>query len=163
MIAIRDPAHAYMLLSSGVRRPRTLFPWQRKNASFGGYVPLSSGSPSRVPQPTAEQMAEMRAQSDEADRLFIARFREVEQRYGEMLRATAAQLSRVGAASLSTNKGDIHVRIIRFRNDRLVLELVHPWGWSQSMSSQARVADDCVHALANTLAQAPPGTEPFAR
>ena len=169
MIAIRDPAHAYMLLSSGVTRPRTQFPWHRKNGSFG-YLALTSGSPGRVSQPTAEetqqlraQMDQRRAQSAETDRLFWARLNDVEQRFGELLEATAAELTRVGAATLRTTTGDIHARIICFPNDHLVVELVHPRGWSQGMSSQARVAHDCVHALASTLAQAPPDTEPLAR
>src|ERR1700693_1151209 len=97
VVAIRDPAYAYMLRSSGFRRPRGRRPWRRtKSLSTGGYAPV--GTPVR--QPTDEEIAELRAQADVGLRLHIDNIRDVEQRHGEVIRKTAAALTRDGSARL---------------------------------------------------------------
>src|ERR1700730_4357223 len=162
IIAIRDPAHAYMLLSSGVPRPRPRFRRQRENSGWG-YVLVSSERAVRMAQLTDEEMQRLRAQGAEASRLFISRVHEVEQRRGEILRATAAELVRVGAATLRTTAGDIHARVIRFRNQAVVIEIVYRGGWSQARASQSTVTESCVHGLASALAQESPDAEPCSR
>ena len=54
VIAIRDPAYAYMLRSSGVRRPRTPLPWRRPKPFSQGYTRAGT----RLPQLTDEEIAE---------------------------------------------------------------------------------------------------------
>ncbi len=160
IVAIRDPAHAYMLLSYGEprhRRPRG----SHKNHSVGGYAELRSGPDDVVPSPTREEMQALRARGAEASRVFNARFEDTETRYGDLLRATAAELLRTGRATLRTTAGDMHGRIVRFRNNAVVLEIVYPWGRSQSRCSQATIAQSCVHNLASALAQAPADAKPL--
>ena len=123
-----------------------------------GYAPL--GAP--TPQRTAEEMQELRSQAEAANRVFMARVRDVGNRHGEVLRDTAAELMRVGTATLRTSVGDIQARIIRFRKEAVVLEIHYPGGRSQARSSQSTVGDTTVHALADALASARPEAEPLA-
>src|SRR6202035_5122957 len=96
VVAIRDPAYAYMLRSSGVPRPRRQLPWHRsKPVPTGGYAPI--GTPVR--QPTVEEIAELRAQAEAGLRLHIDKVRDVEQRHGEFIRNTAAALMRDGSTT----------------------------------------------------------------
>jgi len=161
LTAIRDPAHAYMLLSSGVRPPGPRFRRRGNPHRAGGYALLSSGRAADLPQLTDEQMQHLQSQAAEASRLFIARVQAVETRHGERLRVAGAELSRLGGMTLRTTAGDIHSRVIRFRNDAVVLEMVYPGGWSQSRSTGSMVAEACAHALANALAQIGPDAEPL--
>jgi hypothetical protein len=106
-------------------------------------------------------MQHLQSQAAEANRSFIARVQAVEARHGELLRVAGAELSRLGAVTLRTTAGDIHSRVIRFRNDAVVLEMVYPGGWSQSRSTGSMAAEACAHALANALAQIGPDAEPL--
>jgi hypothetical protein len=157
IVAIRDPAYAYMLRSSGVRRPRA--PLRRRRAAriSIGYAPL--GAP--IPQPTHDEIQQLRSQADAANRVFMARVRDVENRHGEVVRRTAEDLMRVGTATLRTSAGDIQARIIRFRKEAVVLEIQYPGGWSQGRSSLSTVGETSVHALTNALASTRPEAEPL--
>ena len=159
IVAIRDPAYAYMLRSGGDyrRRPRLL---RRRGGGHGftGYVPLGSV---RAPKPTAEEIEYLQAQAATEHRRYMARFHDNETRHGELLRATAGALAAKGTATLHTTEGDIHARIVRFRDRAVVLEVEHPGGRSQSRSSESTVAEEAVHQLANALASIRPDAEPL--
>ena len=159
IVAIRDPAYAYMLHSGGDyrRRPRIL---RRRGGGHGftGYVPLGSV---RAPKPTAEEIEYLQAQAATEHRRYVARFHDIETRHGELLRATANTLAAKGTATLHTTAGDIHARIVRFREEAVVLEVNHPSGRSQTRSSESTVAEEVVHQLANALASIRPDAEPL--
>jgi hypothetical protein len=159
MVALRDPAYAYMLRSGGDyrRRPRIL---RRRDDGHGftGYVPLGSV---RAPKPTAEDIANFQTQAAEENRRYMARFRDIEMRHGELLRATADALAANGTATLHTTAGDIDARTVRFRHGAAVLEVNHPNGRSQTRSSESTIAEDAVHQLANALASLRPDAEPL--
>jgi hypothetical protein len=158
IVAIRDPAYAYMLRSSGVRRPRA--PLRRHRATrptHSGYAPLGASAP----HPTPEETQQLRSQADEANRLFMAKIRDVENRHGEVLRRTADELMRLGTTTLRTTAGDIHAHIIRFPRGAVVLEIRHPGGWSQGRSSLSTIGATLVGALTNALASTRPEAEPL--
>jgi hypothetical protein len=160
IVAIRDPAHAYMLLSNGEprhRRPRG----RHKNHAVGGYAQLHSGPNDVVSSLSDEEMQALRVRGTEVSRVFHARFEDTQKRYGDLLRVTASELMRTGAATLRTTSGDMHGRILRFRNEAAVLEIVYPWGRSQSRCSEATIAQHCVHDFASALAQAPADAMPL--
>jgi hypothetical protein len=122
---------------------------------------LSSGGEEELALLTDEQMQLLESQAAEASRLLTARMQAVETRHHKRLLATGAELSRLGAVSLRTTAGDIHSRVIRFRNGGVVLEMVYLGGWSQSRSTESTVAEACVHGLAYALAQMGPNAEPL--
>lgn len=161
LIALRDPADAYILLSRGTRPHGARFRRRGNPRRADGYALLSSGRPADLPQLTDEQLDQLRSRAADAGRFFIARVRAVEARHDELLRAAGADLSRLGAVTLRTTAGDIHSRVIRFRNDAVVLETVYPGGWSQSRSTGSMVAVACAHALANAVAQIGQAAEPL--
>jgi hypothetical protein len=158
IVGIRDPAYAYMLRSSGVRRPRTRLRRPRAGPVSLGYAPVGSG---RARQPTTEETQDLRTQAAEAQRSFMTRFHDIERRHGELLRATAAELTRAGATTLRTTAGDIRARIIRFRKEAVVLEIHYPGGRSQAGLTQSTVGEASVHQLASALASARPDAEPL--
>jgi len=157
IVAIRDPAYAYMLRSSGFRRPRA--PLRRRPVARTsiGYAPF--GSP--ILQPTPAEIQHMGSEADAANSIFVAKVRDLENRHGAVLRRTAEDLMRVGTATLRTTAGDIHARIIRFRRGAVVLEIRYPGGWSQGRSSLSTVADTSIHALTNALASTRTEAEPL--
>lgn len=163
IVGIRDPAYAYMLRSSGVRRPRSGLRRRRGSGNVVvGYVPLSSAGSERARQPSDQEIHELRTQGAESNRRFMARFNDMEKRYGELLRATAAELMRTDAATLRTTAGDIQARIISFRNEAVVLEIHYPGGGrSQARLSRSTVGEQSVHGLASAVAQARPDAEPL--
>jgi hypothetical protein len=103
IVAIRDPAYAYMLRSGGDyrRRPRLL---RRRGGGHGftGYVPLGSV---RAPKPTAEEIKYLQAQAATEHRRYMARFHDIETRHGELLRATAGALAAKGTSDPSHDRG----------------------------------------------------------
>ena len=157
IVAIRDPAYAYMLRSSGSRRPRAPLRRRRADRIPTGYAPL--GEP--IPQATREELQNLRAQADAGNHVWFARVRDVENRHGELLRETAAELTRVGAATLRTSAGNIRARIIRFRKEAVVLEILFPGGRIQSRSTASFVGEQAFHQLANALASIRPEAEPL--
>ncbi len=157
VVATRDPAYAYMLRSSGFRRPRAPLPWRRPKPFSQGYAPI--GTPVR--QPTDEEIAELQAQADADNRLYIATVEEMQQRHGEVIRNTVAELMRAGSATLRTSAGPIEARIIRFPRDAVVLEIHHPRGWGQTRTTQSGVGEHAVHQLAAALASTRPEAEPL--
>lgn len=158
LVAIRDPAHAYMLRSSGGRQARRAPLRRLRTAGTSlGYAPL--GAPLNEPSP--EDMQRLRAHAGETNRDFMARVRDVEDRHRDVLRSTAEALMRVGTATLRTSAGDIRARIIRFRRGAVVLEIHFPGGWSQGRSSLSTMGDIVVGALANALASTRPEAEPL--
>lgn len=158
VVAIRDPAYAYMLRSSGFRRPRGRLPWRRtKPVSMGGYAPI--GTPVR--QPTVEEIAELRAQAEAGLRLQIENVRDVEQRHGEVISNTAAALMRDGSATLQTTAGPIEARIIRFPKEAVVLEIHHPGGWGQTRTTYSELGRQAVRQLAEALVSTRPQAEPL--
>jgi hypothetical protein len=160
IVAIRDPAHAYMLLSNGEPRHRRRR-GRHTNHSVDGYAQLRSSPNDALPSLTNEEMQALRARGAQVSRAFDARFEDTETRYGALLRATAEELMRTGVATLRTTAGDMHGRILRFRNEAVVLEIVYPWGRSQSRCTPATIAQSCVHDFASALAQAPAGAMPL--
>ena len=158
IVAIRDPAYAYMLRSSGVRRPRTGLRRRRAGPIFTGYVPI--GAP--TPQLTTDEMQLLRTQAAENNRIALARVREVEQRHARILDETAAELMRAGTATLRTSSGDIRARIIPFKHEAVVLEIHYPGGRIQARSTQSSVVEQAFHQLADALASAHPEAEPLA-
>jgi hypothetical protein len=152
IVAIRDPAYAYMLRSSGVRRPRAGLRRRRVGNFSVAYAPFR--------RPTAEEIQELHSRGEEKDRLFMVRLREVEERHGELLRRTAVELMRVGTATLRTSEGDIEAHIIRFPKEAVVLEIHFPGGRSQNRTSQSSVRDQAFHQLANALISTRPEAEP---
>lgn len=128
VIAIRDPAYAYMLRSSGVRRPRARLPWRRPKPFSQGYTRAGT----RLPQLTDEEIAEFQRQAEADARRYSASVDDVEQRHGEVIRATVAELTRAGSATLQTTAGPIEARIVRFPREAVVLEVHHPGGWGRS-------------------------------
>lgn len=159
MVAIRDPAYAYMLLSSGVRRPRSSLRRHRAGPISSGYAP----SGARIPRPTPEEMHELRSQADETHRLFASRVRDIEERHGDVLRRTAAELVRVGTATLRTSVGDIQARIIPFPREAVVLEIHFPGGGRiQARSTQSFIGEQAIHQLAHALVSTRPEAEPLA-
>lgn len=158
IVAIRDPAYAYMLRSSGVRRPRAPLRRRRAGRISTGYAPF--GTP--IAQPEPEQLQELRSQAEAANRDFIARVRDVENRHSEVLRKTAAELMGAGAATLLTSVGNIEARVIRFRKEAVVLEIHFPGGRIQSRSSPSFVGEQAFHQLANALVSTRPEAEPLA-
>ena len=117
------------------------------------------GTPVR--QPTDEEIAELRAQADVGLRLHIDNIRDVEQRHGEVIRKTAAALTRDGSARLQTTAGPIEARIIRFPKNAVVLEIHHPGGWGQSRTTLSSVGEQAVHQLAAALVATRPEAEPI--
>jgi hypothetical protein len=91
----------------------------------------------------------------------MARFHDIERRHGELLSATAAELTRAGATTLRTTTGDIQARVIRFREEAVVLEIHYPGGRSQARLTQSTVGEASVHELASALASARPDAEPL--
>ena len=158
IVAIRDPAYAYMLRSSGSCRPHARFRRRRTNRTPTGYAPL--GEP--MPQATPEELQTFRAQAEADTEVWLARLHDVENRHGELLRETAAVLTRGGAATLRTSAGNIRARIIRFRKEAVVLEILFPGGRIQSRSTAPLVRDQAVHQLANALVAIRPEAEPLA-
>ena len=158
IVAIRDPAYAYMLRSSGVRRPRTRLRRRRAGPIFTGYAPIGA----LPPQPTNDEMRLLRAQAAENNRLALARVREVEQRHAQLLAETAAELMRAGTATLRTSSGDIRARLIPFRHEAVVLEIHYPGGRIQARSTQSSLLQQAFHQLADALASAHPEAEPLA-
>jgi hypothetical protein len=159
IVGIRDPAYAYMLRSGGDyrRRPRILR--QRGGGhGFTGYVPLGAA---RAPKPTNDEIEHLQAQAAAEHRRYMARFHAIEKRHGELLRATAGLLAATGTATLHTTAGDIQARIVRFRDEAVVLEVEYPSGRSQSRSSESTVAEAAVHQLANALASLQPDADPL--
>jgi hypothetical protein len=158
VVAIRDPAYAYMLRSGGVPRPRGRLPRRRaKPVSTGGYAPI--GSPVR--QPTVEEIAKLRAQAEAGLRLHIDNVRDVEQRHGEVIRKTAAALMRDGSTTLKTTAGPIEARIFRFPKEAVVLEIHHPGGWGQTRTTFSEVGRQAVRQLAEALVSTRPEAEPL--
>jgi hypothetical protein len=157
IIAIRDPAHAYMVRRSGNPRGRPHLRRHRADRAYGGYAPL--GAP--MPQPTPDQLQQLWLRADAAHRVFLARVRDMESRHGELLRRTVEELTRAGTATLRTSAGDIQARMVRFRKDAVVLEVDFPGGWSQSRASLSTVGEASVHALTSALAQIRPEAEPL--
>ena len=158
VVAIRDPAYAYMLRSSGFRRPRAPLPWRRPKPLSTGYAPI--GTP--MPKLADEEIAELQAQAEAGARLYIATVQEMEQRHGEVIRNTVAELMRAGSATLQTSAGPIEARIIRFPREAVVLEIHHPGGgWGQSRTTQSEVGEQAVHQLAAALASTRPEAEPL--
>ncbi len=133
IIAIRDPAYAYMLRSSGVRRPRTTLRRRRAGSVSFGYAPRGA---TRRP-PTAEAVRDLEARAAASNAAFTATLRDVETRHGELIRETASALLRTGSALLPTSAGDIEARIIPFRRDAVVLEINFPGGRIQSRSTRS--------------------------
>lgn len=158
IVAIRDPAYAYMLRSSGLRRPRAPLRRRRAGRVSTGYAPL--GAPN--PQPTPAEMQGLRSEAEAANRVFIARVHDVENRHGEVLRRTAAELMSVGTVTLRTSAGTIQARVIRFRKEAVVLEIHFPGGRIQNRSSLSSVGEQAFHQLANALVSARPEAEPLA-
>ena len=130
---------------------------RRADPISAGYAPLGSG---RGRQPTSQERQELRTHAAEAHRSFLARLHDVESQHGELLRATAAELTRAGATTLRTTTGDIEARIIRFRKEAVVLEIHYPGGRSQARSTQSTVGEASVHELASALASARPDAAP---
>ena len=157
IVAIRDPAYAYMLRSSGVRRPRTMLRRRRAGAVSFGYA--ARGAIRRPP--TAEDIRDLEARAAESSAGFARRFRDVEARYGELLRETATALTRTGTARLPTSAGDIAARIIPFRRDAVVLEISFPGGRIQSRSTRSSVGEQAAHTLADALASTRPEARPL--
>ena len=159
VIAIRDPAYAYMLRSGGDyrRRPGRL---RRRGADHGftGYVPVGTV---RAPEPTAQEIESLQAHAATERLRCEARLRDIETRHGALLRATAGALAAKGTATLHTSAGDIRAGILRFRDGAIVLEINHPSGTSQTRSSESTVAEAAVHQLANALASIRPHAEPL--
>lgn len=158
IVAIRDPAYAYMLRSSGIRRPRAGLRRRRVGRTFTGYAPI--GVP--TPQPTIDKMRLLRSQAAENNRVALARVREVEQRHARLLDETAAELMRAGTATLRTSSGDMRARIVPFKNEAVVLEIDYPGGRIQARSTQSSVAEQAFHQLADALASAHPQAGPLA-
>ena len=159
IVGIRDPAYAYMLRSGGDyrRRPRLLH-WRGGGHGFTGYAPLGAA---RAPKPTTEEIEHLQAQAAAEHRRYMARFHDIEKRHGKLLRTTAGALAASGTATLHTTAGDIQARIVRFREEAVVLEVEYPSGRSQSRSSEPTVAEAAVHQLANALASIHPDAEPL--
>jgi hypothetical protein len=158
IIAIRDPAYAYMLRTSGVRRPRTRL---RRRASQRpmGYAPIGVAIAPLTPD--AKQV--LRGHAEAENDAFIARTRDVEHRNDELLRTTPAALMSTGTATLRTSSGNIEARIIRFRKDAVVLEIHFPRGRIQCRSTLDSVGNQAFHQLANALASTRRNAEPFAQ
>jgi hypothetical protein len=114
-----------------------------------------------MPQLTDEEIAELQAQAEAGARLHIATVQEMEQRHGEVIRNTVAELMRAGSATLQTSAGPIEARIIRFPREAVVLEIHHPGGWGQSRTTQSGVGEQAVHQLAAALASTRPEAEPL--
>jgi hypothetical protein len=124
-----------------------------------GYAP--PGEPIR--QPTAEEIQELHSQAEETHRRFAARVRDIEKRHGDVLRRTAADLVRVGTATLRTSVGDMQARIIPFPREAVVGEIHYPGGGRiQARSSQLVVGEQAIHQLADALASIRPDAEPIA-
>lgn len=157
VVAIRDPAYAYMLRTSGFRRPRAPLPWRRPKPFSQGYAPVGTA----LPQLTDEEIAEFQRQAEADAQLHIASVRDVELRHGEVIRATVAELMRAGHATLETTAGPIEARIIGFPREAVVLEIDHPGGSGQSRTNQASVAEQAVHQLAHALVSTRPEAEPL--
>jgi hypothetical protein len=157
IVAIRDPAYAYMLRSSGVRRPRTTFRRRRAGSVSFGYAPL--GAPRRPP--TAEDIHDLKARAAESNAAFTVRLRDVEARHGELLRETATALTGTGAAVLPTSAGDIVARIIPFKRDAVVLEINFPGGRIQSRSTRSSAGQQAARKLADALASTRPEAQPL--
>ncbi len=160
MVGIRDPAHAYMLRSSGMRRPRRRLRGQSQGRVTFGYAPLGSTATDNTPLSDAE-IEELRTTGRELERQFMERFEDVERRHARILRATAAELVRAGAATLHTTEGDIHARAIPFRGGAVVLEVTYRGGWGQGRVTQSDLENAAVHQIASALAQAVPTAEPL--
>lgn len=157
IVAIRDPAYAYMLRSSGVRRPRTTLRRRRAGSVSFGYAPRGA---TRRP-PTAEDIRDLEARAAESNGAFTVRLRDVETRHGEILSETATELMRTGTAVLPTSAGDIEARIIPFRRDAVVLEINFPGGRIQSRSTRSSVGEQVAHNLADALASTRPEAQPL--
>ena len=157
VVAIRDPAYAYMLRSSGVRRPRAPLPWRRPKPFSQGYALPGTA----LPRLTDDEIAELQAQATAEAQLHIDNIRDVEQRHGEVIRKTAAALLRDGSATLQTTSGPIEARILRFPKEAVVLEVHHPGGWGQSRTTQSSVEEQAVHQLAAALVATRPKAEPL--
>jgi hypothetical protein len=157
VVAIRDPAYAYMLRSSGSRRPRAPLPWRRPKPFSTGYALPGT----RLPQLTDEEIAEYQRQAEADTRRYIASVDDVVVRHGEVIRTTVVELVRAGKATLQTSAGPIEARIIRFPKDAVVLEVNFPGGMIQSRTTQSEVGRQAVHQLAEALVSTRPEAEPF--
>ncbi len=154
LLEIRDPARAYMLQSSGTRRPRSGL--RRRHSGGGaviGYVPLDAPRSERHRVPSEEDVEKLRSAAAAYDREVMARSEEIEARYGDLLRETAGELIRTGGATLETNAGTVEARVIPFRRDAVVLEIHYPGGRSQAQTSQRAVAEMAFPQLVCALAQ----------
>jgi hypothetical protein len=159
IVAIHDPAYAYMLRSRGVRRHRAPFLRRRASQLPTGYAPIGVA----IAPLTPEARQALRDHAETENVAFVASIREVERRYGEILRTTADALLSAGTATLRTSSGNIEARIIRFRKDAVVLEIHFPRGRIQCRSSLRSVGDQAVHQLANALVSTRPNAEPLAQ
>jgi hypothetical protein len=157
IVAILDPAYAYMLRSSGVRRPRATLRRRRAGSVSFGYAPR--GATRRLP--TADDIRDLEARAAESNAAFTARLSDVEARYDELLRETATTLTGTGTAVLPTSAGDIAARIIPFRRDAVVLEINFPGGRIQSRSTRSSVGEQAAHKLADALASTRPEAQPL--
>ena len=122
-----------------------------------GYAPV--GTPVR--QPTDAEIAELHYQAEADARRHSAGVHDVEQRHGEVIRTTVAELMRAGNATLQTSAGPIEARIIRFPKEAVVLEIHHPGGWGQTRTTYSEVGRQAVHQLAHALVSTRPEAEPL--
>jgi hypothetical protein len=157
VVAIRDPAYAYMLRSSGVRRPRATLPWRRPKPFSQGYALAGT----RLPQLSDEEIAEYRRQGEADARHFGASVENAEERHGDVIRTTVEELMRAGNAKLQTSAGPIEARIIRFPKEAVVLEINFPGGRIQNRTTYSEVGRQAVHQLAAALVSTRPEAEPL--
>jgi hypothetical protein len=114
-----------------------------------------------MPKLADEEIAELQAEAEAGARLYSATVQEMEQRHGEVIRNTVAELMRAGSATLQTSAGPIEARIIRFPREAVVLEIHHPGGWGQSRTTRSDVGEQAVHQLAAALTSTRPEAEPL--
>jgi hypothetical protein len=157
VVAIRDPAYAYMLRSSGFRRPRAPLPWRRPKPFSQGYARAGT----RLPQLTDAEIAEYQRQAEADARRYIASVDDVEERHGELIRTTVVELVRDGTATLKTSAGPIEARVIHFPKEAVVLEINFPGGRIQDRTTQSEVGRQAVHQLAAALVSTRPEAEPL--
>ncbi len=165
---VRDPSYAYMVRGTGYP-PRRRPIWARLRAAessgLTGYGPVDARG--NVVKPSAEELAflneRLEVQGRELQHGFETRLRDVELRYGDVLRSAAAQWAAGGAASIASGQGAVNARTVWFRRGKAVVEIEARWGRNQGQMTHARAkeADALARDLAVFLAQSPPGSEPF--